>query len=76
MGRMKSRMHVRAETLHFFSIWYVIILFFTVYSGYVLDCLPTGCEKWKNISEQIEFIRSIDIRPTIVINLKVRMNNI
>ncbi|XP_019849767.1 PREDICTED: adenylate kinase 9-like [Amphimedon queenslandica] len=39
--------------------------------GYVLDCLPSFDESWKNVPQQIEFLKTLPQPPTVIINLKI-----
>lgn len=39
--------------------------------GYVLDSLPSLCDEWKSVTEQINFIKRLPVVPTIIVNLKV-----
>ncbi len=39
--------------------------------GYVLDCLPSMCEEWKTIVQQIDFIEKLKPAVTVIINLRV-----
>lgn len=51
------------------------ILVFTLFSGcsagYVLDDLPTVSEAHLKIEDQIELIKSFNLQPDFVINIKV-----
>ena len=47
-------------------LWIILLLLFP---GYVLDCFPVTEEM--SIDEQLTFIRSLELNPDVIINLKV-----
>ena len=53
------------------SVCSVLMRYFWVILGYVLDCLPSFDTSWKNVCEQIEFLKSLKQPPDVIINLKV-----
>ena len=46
-----------------------ILLIYT--TGYVLDCLPCMTTGWKSVEEQLSFLKDLQLKPDVVINLKV-----
>jgi len=55
-------------------IWILILMNVSVYVvsiGYVLDGLPTVSEEHMKIEQQIELIKSWNLQPDFVINIKV-----
>ncbi len=40
-----------------------------IFSGYILDCFPVTEEM--SIEEQLAYIRSLELNPDVIINLKV-----
>ena len=63
---------LQSETVQYYGKCYVIFLHYFMANtlGYVLDCLPSMCEEWKPIVEQINFVKLQN--PTVIINLRVR----
>jgi len=41
--------------------------------GYVLDCLPSMTTGWKSVEEQLSFLKELDLKPDVIINLKVQV---
>ena len=44
--------------------------------GYVLDCLPTATTGWKSVEEQLSFLREFELKPDVIINLKVQVEQL
>jgi len=47
-----------------------------VFVGYVLDGLPTVSEEHMKIEQQIELIKSWNLQPDFVINIKVILDSV
>ena len=54
---------------------YAIILTLTIL-GYVLDCLPSVAIGWKSVEEQISYLKELDLKPDVIINLKVQVEHL
>ena len=39
----------------------------------MLDCLPSVATSWKSVEEQISFLKESDLKPDVIINLKVQV---
>ena len=54
----------------------IILKCFFVTPGYVLDSLPSTCENWKSIDEQLSVLKKLEYAPDVVINLRVKHTQI
>ena len=43
-------------------------------SGYVLDGIPSTSDSWKSLSDQLDTIKSLNLSPDVIINLKVHVH--
>lgn len=57
-------------------IWVCYYIYFDYFLGYVLDCLPSVAIGWKSVEEQISFLKELDLKPDVIINLKVQVEHL